>query len=262
MKTLVLGDIHGRLIWMDIIDKENPDKVIFLGDYVSTHEDISAEQQCSNLEDILNYKEENPNKVILLRGNHDMQHLGYSWARCSGLDRKVENWMTGIKQRFLGLTQWIYVQDNVVFSHAGVTEEWFKNVQRNDKFVKTLEDINGLEPSELFGFTPCKLSDYSGDSCTQPLTWIRPWTLIHHAYGDYTYVVGHTRMGMYHKPEVVLLNDECIKGYMESFFFSETEEECMKQIQFYKDTNKIWCCDALPRGYLIIENETFIPTII
>ena len=70
MKTLVLGDIHGRTIWKDIIKKENPDKVIFLGDYVTTHEGISSEQQISNLEEILTYKEENSDKVILLRGNH------------------------------------------------------------------------------------------------------------------------------------------------------------------------------------------------
>ena len=57
MKTLVLGDIHGRTCWYDIIEDEQPDKIIFLGDYVSTHENISAEQQCSNLEDILNFKE-------------------------------------------------------------------------------------------------------------------------------------------------------------------------------------------------------------
>ena len=28
-KTLILGDIHGRTCWADIIEKENPDKVIF-----------------------------------------------------------------------------------------------------------------------------------------------------------------------------------------------------------------------------------------
>ena len=70
MKELVLGDIHGRTIWKDIIKKENPDKVIFLGDYVSTHEGISSKQQVANLEEILAYKKENPDKVILLRGNH------------------------------------------------------------------------------------------------------------------------------------------------------------------------------------------------
>ena len=69
-RYLVIGDIHGRTIWKDIIEKENPDKVIFLGDYVSTHEDISSTQQINNLEEILAYKEDNPDKVILLRGNH------------------------------------------------------------------------------------------------------------------------------------------------------------------------------------------------
>lgn len=69
-RYLVIGDIHGRSIWKDIIEKENPDKIIFLGDYVSTHENISAKQQLFNLEDILNYKRENSDKVILLRGNH------------------------------------------------------------------------------------------------------------------------------------------------------------------------------------------------
>ena len=72
MKVLIFGDIHGRLCWYNIIEKESPDKIVFLGDYVSTHEDISEDQQCSNLEDILNYKEANPDKVILLRGNHEI----------------------------------------------------------------------------------------------------------------------------------------------------------------------------------------------
>lgn len=70
MKTLVLGDIHGRTIWKDIIEKENPDRVIFLGDYVSTHEGISSDQQIEELYAILDYKDNNPDKVILLRGNH------------------------------------------------------------------------------------------------------------------------------------------------------------------------------------------------
>lgn len=74
-KVLVLGDTHGRTLWKDIVEKENPDKVIFLGDYVSTHEGISAEQQLSNLEEILTYKENNLDKVILLRGNHKIQIL-------------------------------------------------------------------------------------------------------------------------------------------------------------------------------------------
>lgn len=75
MRILVLGDTHGRLIWNDVIKNESPNLVVFLGDYVSTHELISPDQQLSNLEDILNYKENNSEKVILLRGNHEISIL-------------------------------------------------------------------------------------------------------------------------------------------------------------------------------------------
>lgn len=72
MKFLIIGDIHGRKIWKEIIEKENADRVIFLGDYVSTHDNISEEEQIENLTEILRYKKENPEKVILLRGNHEI----------------------------------------------------------------------------------------------------------------------------------------------------------------------------------------------
>ena len=115
MKILILGDIHGRTIWKDIIEKESPDKVIFLGDYVSTHDNISSETQIANLNDILDYKEANSSKVILLRGNHDIQHLGYYWAECSGLDPKVWQHMSesNFKERFLKLTQWVHIDDDL-----------------------------------------------------------------------------------------------------------------------------------------------------
>jgi hypothetical protein len=79
MKILVLGDIHGRSIWRDIILKENDaDKIIFLGDYVSTNNPyITSEVQISELTKILTYKDINKDKVILLRGNHDMCFLNY-----------------------------------------------------------------------------------------------------------------------------------------------------------------------------------------
>lgn len=253
MKTLVLGDIHGRTCWYDIILNEQPDKVVFLGDYVSTHEIISSQQQCSNLEDILNYKVANPDKVILLRGNHDMQHLGYSWAECSGLDRTVQNYMMQIKDRFLDLTQWVYIEGDVVFSHAGISKVWMENIGLDD-----VNKINDMPPSEKFGFWPCKLSDYSGDSATQPLTWIRPWALISYAFGDYTYIVGHTCINR-HKPQIALLNDVLIEGYKGSYMFDANDKHCKSVVESYKNANQIWCCDTLPYEYLIIDAGKFYP---
>ena len=45
--------------------KEKYDKVIFLGDYVTTHELISDEQQLSNFIDILNFKRDNSDLLNL-----------------------------------------------------------------------------------------------------------------------------------------------------------------------------------------------------
>lgn len=255
-KYLVLGDIHGRQDWKNIIASENPDKIIFLGDYVSTHEDITPQEQIYNLTEILHFKESNPEKVILLRGNHDIQHLGYYWAECSGYDYVVLNWMTGkiVKEKFLSLTDWIY-KDNgfkqaviynkaidkkiytcdpnkdILFSHAGVSSEWItkymvnKNIFTNDP--NWTDELNKLEPSEEFGFLPCKMSDYYGVSATQPLTWIRPQTLVEYALPGYDQVVGHTRT----YKDVVVLNAE----------------------NDFKD--KVYVCDCLPYDYLILYKD-------
>ena len=223
-KILVLGDIHGRTCWADIIKKENPDKVIFLGDYVSTHEDIPEGQQCSNLEDILNYKEANPDKVILLRGNHDDQHLGYSWAECSGHFDGVSKYMVSIKDRFLADTQWVYVEGNIIFSHAGISKTWFNNFAFED-----INLLNNCKPSEKFGFTPNNFYDYRGDSITQPCVWIRPQSLVTDALDEYIQVVGHT-------PMKNIINANSIRY----------------------EWPVIWFNDCLPREYLVIKNNKFI----
>ena len=226
MKILVLGDTHGRLVWLDLIEKEKPDYTIFLGDYVSSHDDISGDQQCSNLEDILNYKEENPDQVILLRGNHDLQHLRYYWAECSGYNSVVGLWMSSpcIKERFLNLTQWVHIDGNFLFSHAGISKTWFGSLGLGDSTRENLLKINEIDPCELFAFTPSRMSDYSGDSVTQPCTWIRPYSLMKDCLSDWKQVVGHTRLKQ--------------PGQFNSF----------------ESGDEIWFIDSLPQSYMIIQD--------
>ena len=234
MKIVVLGDIHGKLIWKEIINKENPDKVIFLGDYVSTHGLESAEQQITNLNSILEYKMNNPDTVILLRGNHDIQHLGYTWAECSGWDQRVYEMMKPSKDDYLKLTQWVYIDDNLktIFSHAGVSTMWMEQIAK----INSIYEINDLLPSEIFGFTPCKMSDFYGISPTQPPTWIRPQTLVEYMPEEWAQVVGHT----------------------------PTKKLCNVSIEVRENYNidcpDLWCCDTLGiEEYLIIEDGVFIP---
>ena len=53
MKTIVLGDIHGRDIWKDIVAQEKADRVIFIGDYFDSFDIEPATQQYNFKEIIL-----------------------------------------------------------------------------------------------------------------------------------------------------------------------------------------------------------------
>lgn len=223
MKIIALGDIHGRTCWRDIIKRENPDLTVFLGDYVSTHEGITENDQICNLQDILDFKHKNSSKVILLRGNHDIQHLGYYWAECSGYCHNVFQFMKENEKEFLDSTQWVYIYKDILFSHAGVSEVWLEKSGLN-----SVEDINKTEPSEIFGFTPNRYSDYYGDSVTQPPTWIRPNSLLMSRVKDYIHIVGHT--GLADRQKILIYEHE--------------------------NENPIYFCDTLPNEYLVItEND-------
>lgn len=264
-KYTILGDIHGRTIWRDIIKKEkDSDKFIFLGDYVTTHDpNVTEDQQIEELYGILDFKEKNKDKVILLRGNHDVQTLGYYWARCYPQPpRSVAEYMQtkDVSRWFLNNTQWVYIipDTNIVCSHAGIGEKFLDNV---NKYYKThinpdenirygIADINNIEPCELFGFTPCRMSDNNGDSATQPCTWIRPYSLLEYGIKEVVHIVGHTPTR-----EICNLKDVLLKKASERDDPYDLEE-CLK----YCD---VWTCDALDkRKYLVIENGEFIPKTI
>ena len=195
-KYLILGDIHGRTFWKDIISKENPDMTVFLGDYFTTHEGYSSEEIATNFVDILNYKEANPLKVKLLRGNHDLQVL-YKWASCTPTPGSEELAIADKeKDRFLKLSQWIYMfprektglSKDIVCSHAGISKKWMENCG-----FSSIHFINEFPPSKSFGFIEPDYSGY-GDDPNQSLTWIRPQSLVISAYrpDQYIQIVGHT----------------------------------------------------------------------
>ena len=253
-KYLILGDLHCRSIWKDIVAKEGDscDKIIFLGDYTCPKEVTFDDptDACGFLYEVLDYKDKNPDKVILLRGNHDLDSLGYYWARCYPQDhpKVAKYWQTNdVKNWFLKNTQWVYQipNTNIVCSHAGISEKFIDNVCRYFKRQDGWDFNNNIEPSELFGFTPCKMSDYNGESATQPCTWIRPYTLLQYGVKDIIQVVGHTPI-------------EHICNLKKDFKKKVSEYDPDEDLTYIDNYVDVWCCDNLQNGeYLIIENEKF-----
>lgn len=243
MKTLILGDIHGRPFWKAIVAKERPDLTIFLGDYVTTHERYTSEMQLEQLKAILDYKEENPDKVIILRGNHDLDGLGYYWAQCypSAADVRLEMGKDKpLGQRFLKNSQWLYGMEvdgkPTLFAHAGVTTPWLNAILKMDRF--DIDEINRMEPSEKFAFTGGRWDNYGTDP-EQSCTWVRPQTLSKYHIPGWNQIVGHTGTHM-----------GCMSINM-------LEQDGDRE---FEGSDVLWMCDALQqKAYLVIENNEFIP---
>lgn len=111
-KILIVPDVHGRKFWRKAPETINSvDKVVFLDPY--PWEGISRRDAISEFKDIIEFKRSNPDKVILLLGNHDC-------AYCFGSASRYEN---EIKSLFMDIFRLYYKEDR---SHAGITNDWLK----------------------------------------------------------------------------------------------------------------------------------------
>jgi hypothetical protein len=203
-KLIAIGDIHGRQIWKQIVTNNQFDKVVFIGDYFDTHENINAAQQIDNFKDIIAFKEANMDKVVLLLGNHDYHYLSAANETYSGF----QEWhKTEIKELLdsaisKGYIQMCYHHDKFLFSHAGVTNTWCKD---NDIDMENLcESINKrfIEIPESFRFAVGRNMSPYGDDVTQSPIWVRPHSLLQDHVPNYIYVVGHTT-----QPKLAFAND-------------------------------------------------------
>lgn len=182
MKKLILGDIHAHTTWRDIIAVENPDQTIFLGDYFDTFDkNITPKQQVSIFEEIM----ELPNAITLM-GNHDAHYFLEGFQQCSGYNYELGKKIKEIRDKYT--LPIIYIDNNIIYSHAGISSEWMKYVN-----IENIEDINKatgylLDFNLYAGYNPY------GDTISQSPLWIRPRSLLKVAVKGYKQIVGHTSL--------------------------------------------------------------------
>ena len=139
VNILILPDIHGRRFWYDAVNEFPKDKypnldIIFLGDYVDPYESlehITRQDAIDNFKDILEYAN-NDSRIKLLIGNHDM-HYWYNAPYKSRVDHKNYD---KIKDMFLQnftlfnvAFEKIVNNEKFLFTHAGVTKQWFEHLR-------------------------------------------------------------------------------------------------------------------------------------
>lgn len=202
MKTIILGDTHGRSNWKLAITQDQPDRVIFIGDYFDSF-DIPGVEQIYNFKQIIKYKEDNPQvEVVMLIGNHDHHYfpeIGYTGT--SGYQAIAPS-ITQVVDDNRHHLQMAYSFDNFLCTHAGVSPVFMDQV-----FAPEGWDIDNVafELNEMFKFKPKAFEfngfDAYGNNITQTPIWIRPESLMKSnkkhdksLKKKYIQVVGHTQM--------------------------------------------------------------------
>lgn len=151
MKILINPDIHGRVFWKYSIEhKDEFDKIIFLGDYLDAYSPDLLLKEEDNFKEIIQFKKDNPDKVILLLGNHDCHYINDKIYEASRYNSFKHNSYQKLFLDNIDLFQLIYIYDKYLFSHAGVYQKWM--------------DLNKLTLKDLLD---CDL-----DKLSKSLNWI------------------------------------------------------------------------------------------
>lgn len=192
-KILIVPDVHGRAFWhraLELVDQV--DQIVFLGDYLDpySHEGISFDLALEEFNKILEFKKEYPDLITLLVGNHDMHYIIKDFMDCSRRNTDMLDQLHKLYNSNLDLFNLIHIEDDWLFSHAGVYKGWM------DKYEFTLEDLN---LKTFLGSHWPALEDLSmyrgGYNYVGSCVWadIRE-SLKNELFPGYKQVVGHTQL--------------------------------------------------------------------
>ncbi len=202
MKTIHIGDIHGRSFWKHIVSA-NPDadKIVFHGDYFDDYETTTTRSQIENFEEIVELRKKEPDRIILLTGNHDLHYIPVVGETYSGYQTTgaIDIWIS-MSER-LKYMQMCYITKHFICSHAGITKTFLERVGiENDKDLeKNLNELLEFRPKK-FGFYGI---DLYGDDITQGPVWVRPNSLLADGIPK-LHIVGHSKC-----PRIELLKGNC-----------------------------------------------------
>jgi len=203
-KVIVIGDIHGRTTWKQIIEHEHDaDLIVFMGDYFDSFiAEYTTDHQISNFQEICQIKRDMPGRIALLYGNHDHHYLPGITGRCSGYQRGRaidigEMVRDAVKEK---LVQMCVTYENFIMTHAGITDVWFKHTFNKSLSTSSPESISSYlnelllyQPRE-FSFSPGMYNDPYGEEVEQTPIWVRPHSLRKNMPNGMRQIVGHTEV--------------------------------------------------------------------
>ena len=190
--TIVFGDIHGLTVWKQIV-ADNPDcRCVFLGDYLDPYRKISRKNLISNLEEIIRLKQEQPDNVVLLLGNHDLHYITDKILQSSRWDYDIAPQAFKLFSDNIELFQFAYQEDDCVFTHAGIAHDWFTDCFKGDVRANIAEQLNKPAPEQEAFLYACG-SARGGFASIGGVFWADILEL-HKPLHGFTQIVGHNRV--------------------------------------------------------------------
>lgn len=199
----IIGDIHGRTSWKDLVDETCIN--ILVGDYFDPYQPMTIFDLKRNFLAIVEYKKARPDNIVLLYGNHDYEYLpnvNEQSSRYNGLYAKsIRDLLVDAAPLFHGVAY--AIREKCLVTHAGVTRPW------KDKYLPNVSDISPTNMAKAintlwetdkpaFGFRyNAEMFDFYGESPQHSPIWVRPQMLgQYNLYRrtDVIQIVGHSQV--------------------------------------------------------------------
>jgi len=192
IKTITIGDLHGRDRWKSV-DPEQFDKIIFLGDYFDSFM-VGDEAMLQNFAEIIAFKQEYFDKVVLLLGNHETSYLSSKY-RSTGYRPTIADVVEKLLWSYMELFKIAWQKGPYLWTHAGVHQLYYDTrivpemVESDLNVADTLQRLYEAEFPPIFEVGEergGRRGDIGG-----PL-WIHKERLMGNPLRGYHQIVGHT----------------------------------------------------------------------
>lgn len=152
---IIIPDVHGRDFWKEAAQKYPSGRFLFLGDYLDPYPDegFSEEEAFKGLQEIIHFKKDHPENVVLLWGNHDLHYL-YPELMGSRYDfdhaERNAHFFWDNQSLFQMAYETMAGGKRFLFTHAGIGRQWildhFPAFQGQDITAGLLNDLTGYPP--------------------------------------------------------------------------------------------------------------------
>ncbi|MCL2073138.1 MAG: metallophosphoesterase [Marinilabiliaceae bacterium] len=227
-EILIVPDIHGRDFWLPALDYEG--EVIFLGDYTDPYpqEGFTEEDAYQGLLKIIEFKKQNPDRVTLLIGNHELHYYNREFLAGRYNDKYAEKYKELLTcDENKNLFQICRQIDNYLIIHAGLTKGWYDLHYNEFKDLgATLEEqLNKIFFEKMYIFHEAAWEYRGGFHDAGSPLWAdinEIWDEKEHFAPDIIQIVGHTQII---KPEPIIKDAVWLIDTKQLYLFKDNKIE-------------------------------------